>query len=517
VPSSLPAAVSTIDVRPGYHPFVDHRFIHAGTARWVDAAERYHSPWGFDRPAAVHAAHRGVPRGVRLRLQPAERSDPVLRPTEPWERLLWWPKVMRDAGRYRLWYEAVPPDHWDPSVRLPAPWDDPVFGELLCYAESDDGIAWRKPKLGIGTWSGDSRTNVVLGRELAGPMGLHGVSVFLDPHAQADERYKALWFAEIPPGDRARLARERPDDVDPRAGAEGPRRGVYGATSPDGLRWHVGPEPLALYGSDTLQVAEWDDERQAYVWYARGHFHGRRTIARAQSPDFWRFPLPQPVLVEPPFDPAAIDLYTNGKTRYPGDPSTHLMFPTFYDRSTDGSAFGVAASADGVAWTWVDRSVALGPGGSFDAGSMFAGTGLVELPGGLIGFPYCGYTTPHKHPANLCASAVAWCTWPRGRIAGLEAPEDGEFWTPPLRLRGRRLRLNVRTAPDGWVRMGLLTSAWTPIDGFGLDLVSVISGDHAGADVVWGAGAALPATSDHDVILHVRLQRATLFGFELLV
>ena len=144
------------------------------------------------------------------------------------------------------------------------------------------------------------------------------------------------------------------------------------------------------------------------------------------------------MLTVAPTAPEQTDIYTNGKTRYPGDPTTHLMFPTLYDRGTDQTAIGMATSVDGVAWTWTPGNPVLpvGPVGSVDGGSMFVGTGLVPLPGDRVGLPYGGYSYPHKFPANLADSGICWCTWTRGRLAGIHAETEGEFWTPPVRLAG---------------------------------------------------------------------------------
>lgn len=509
-----PGQHAPFEVAIGYHPIVDHRFVHPGRAHWVDDRGIYQSAWGLENPTEVRAAHLGVPHGIQLGAESATSSGPVLTADEPWERLVWWPKVIRDGGVYRMWYEAVPPDHWDPA-KAPS-LGNPVFAGLLCYAESDDGFTWRKPKLGLGEWEGSTETNIVLGRDLVGSMGMHGVSVFIDPSAPSQDRYKAFWYGNVEAATVARLARERPGEVEAGSQRSSHGRAMYVATSPDGLRWEVEPEPAAIFPSDTLQVVEWDAPREAYVWFGRGWSWGRRTIARAESRDFRRWPTPVDVLTEAPHHTPHTDLYTNGKTHYPGDPTTHLMFPTLYDRATDGTSFGVAASADGGAWTWIPGAPALGTGapGAFDAGSMFAGIGLHELPGERVGFPYGAYTQPHKYPANLADSGLGWCLWERGRIAGLKAGEQGEFWTPPLTLRGGTLRLNVRTAIGGYVQVGVADESWAERDGFGLKDCTPIEGDQMEAPVVWGAGARTQFATDGPVILRFRLRHATLHGFE---
>ena len=94
-----PGLVTPLPVAEGYHPFVDNRFIHPGRAHWVDDEGRFHSAWGLKNPTSIHAEFLAVPRGVELRAEPAVRTEPVLKATEPWERLVWWPKVMHEGGR----------------------------------------------------------------------------------------------------------------------------------------------------------------------------------------------------------------------------------------------------------------------------------------------------------------------------------------------------------------------------------------------------------------------------------
>ncbi len=509
-----PGLVTPLPAALGYHPFVDTRFIHPGRPHWVDDAGRFHSAWGLEHPTSIHAEFIAVPRGVELRAEPAQRTDPVVTASEPWEKLVWWPKVLHVDGRYRLWYEAVPPDHWDPAVGPALAWPNPVFGGLLCYAESDDGFAWTKPRLGIGAWQGSTATNISLGRETVGPMGLHGASVFVDAEAPPDARYKAFWYGNATREVVEAVRRERPAAVDPRSADSQHVRAMYAAMSPDGLRWTVQREPAVAFNSDTLQVAEWDALRRRYVWYGRGWSWGRRTIARAETDDFSRWPLPQDVLTAAPVGLEHTDLYTNGKTRYPGDPTTHLMFPTLYDRATDQTSIGMAASVDGVQWTWAPGNPVLpvGPSGSVDEGSMFVGTGLVELPGDRVGLPYGGYTYPHKFPANLADSGICWCTWTRGRLAGVHAAAEGEFWTPPLRLAGGGLQINCRVQPGGRLRVGIEDDGGNSLPGLDVSECRPLIGDRLDAPVVWNGGGQPPV--DRAVVLRFSLRTASVYGFE---
>jgi hypothetical protein len=66
----------------------------------------------------------------------------------------------------------------------------------LCYAESDDGIHWRRPELGLHEFEKSTKNNIILTPEsVAAFKGdpAH-TAVFLDsnPNCPADERYKCV-------------------------------------------------------------------------------------------------------------------------------------------------------------------------------------------------------------------------------------------------------------------------------------------------------------------------------------
>ena len=67
------------------------------------------------------------------------------------------------------------------------PFVDNDRGDLTLYAESDDGINWVKPNVGIFTFNGSAGNNIV--------WDLHGASVFIDREEKNPEkRYKAIGF-----------------------------------------------------------------------------------------------------------------------------------------------------------------------------------------------------------------------------------------------------------------------------------------------------------------------------------
>ena len=119
--------------------------------------------------------------------------------------LMCYGTVLRDNGIYRMWYNAWPRD-WNGSN-----------SNLVGYAESDDGLTWRKPKLGLVDYAGKGTDNNLV--DVSG----HSFTVFIDPDAPADCRYRATMCtgSEQQQGSREGLG----------------GYGYYAAHSADGLKW----------------------------------------------------------------------------------------------------------------------------------------------------------------------------------------------------------------------------------------------------------------------------------------
>ncbi len=60
-------------------------------------------------------------------------------------------------------------------------------------------MTWRKPPVGRTAYYGETKSNIVYRRTLS-PNGMHGASVFKDPHALAAERYKLIYYRAWPLG-----------------------------------------------------------------------------------------------------------------------------------------------------------------------------------------------------------------------------------------------------------------------------------------------------------------------------
>jgi hypothetical protein len=296
-------------------------------------------------------------------------------------------------------------------------------------------------------------------------------------------------------------------------------RGMYGATSPDGLNWTLIEEPLAPEYADTIPSLYYDEWLERYVLYNRHFIHDRRWIGRAETPDFRRWESGLSPIIGPPLDKGPYDdWYTNGRTEYPGEPGYHLMFPMLYHRHDESSDAYLYVSSDGFCWQQVPGGPVLRKGrpGAWDGEFIVPGTGLVPLNGDRVGILYSGTPYPHKYPrwsgVLEDARGSAWATWQRGRLCAVVAEEQGHFTTLPMAPTASRLRLNLRTRRGGFVRVGLVTPQGEPIAGRGISDCAPLFGDALAAPVCWnGEDAFVPG---EEVCLQFELRAAELFGGE---
>ena len=229
--------------------------------------------------------------GARLELHHPRLEGPAIRFDRPWEgRFCGYVTVLRDGDLYRMYYRGLPKAGGDGR---------PI--ESTCYAESDDGVNWRKPELGLFEVDGSTDNNVVL---KGFTPASHNFSPFVDgnPEAAANARYKAL-------------------------GGTSPK-GLIAFGSADGLRWRkLAEAPVITQGAfDSQNVSFWSDAEQLYVCYLRtwsgpGEWTGFRSVSRSTSKDFLDWSQPEPMTFG---DTPPEHLYTNQTQPYFRAPHIYL-------------------------------------------------------------------------------------------------------------------------------------------------------------------------------------------------
>src|SRR5262245_4010473 len=93
---------------------------------------------------------------ARLELKHPQPQEVVFVCDRPWEgNTCIYFRVMADGGKFRMWYQGA---HWKFDPADPKP----THPYHVCYAESEDGIHWTKPDLGLVEVDGSTQNNIVL-------------------------------------------------------------------------------------------------------------------------------------------------------------------------------------------------------------------------------------------------------------------------------------------------------------------------------------------------------------------
>ena len=510
-------------ITPGPKLFTDWRFIQCGGINWLKGegnqtgSARLYSATPDDLldPPKL----RFVPRGIRIRACKAIKEGPVDFHDQPWESGVSYSTLMEDEGVYRLWYMSLVPgtlgNREDGNAE---------HNQLISYAESDDGVTWRKPELGIVEIDG-RKTNVLLGPHDCNACGLGGWSVFKDPIAPADERYRMIFMGTVTTdemvamGDRLGGTKEEVDFLLAEA-RKYPGQGWCGiraAVSPDGLKWRVLDDILMMHFSDTQTVAYYDQVLGKYVGFFRMNYAGRRHIGRSETDNFLSWPLPKPVLGPISHERPFVDYYLNARCTYPGSPDMHLMFPMIYDHATDFSDIHLASSYDSLVWSFVPGGpvVERGGVGDWDGGFNALFQGLIRRPDGSLAAAYDGSPMPHKYPRYQdWGGGMGFATWPKGRLAALEADQDGAFWTLRMIPCGRTLVLNAEVLRAGYLKIAVCDAEGEPLPGRGLADCDSMEGDHERRTVTWNGQSDLGGAEGQKIMLHFQLSHAKIYTFE---
>ncbi len=435
--------------------------------------------------------------GMSLALHPPRKTGEVtIRSEGAWEdATLNWLNVMQEGGKFRMWYEAYDVAGWPTA-------DDTSF----CYAESDDGIHWTKPNLGLTSYQGSTNNNLLF--RTIGPPGansrLHGAGIFVDPTAPSASRYKAVSQGIF--------------------SAYSPPHKIAGMESPDGYHWTRYADPVVSDTfADSQDSAFWDPTRQKYVVYGRVGSSTGRAIGRSESADFQHFSPLSLIMQTDASDPANSDLYNAPAMKYAYAANAYFMFPSLYQHTPDTLDIRLAVSRDGVTWTRPFRNQAyipLGSAGQFDSGSLYMGQGAIQVGNELWQY-YSG--SPLTHEQNTLENLMIpgnQRVYSRvvSRIDGLISADAGEgggyFITPPLTFDGGTLRLNVQAKTGGSVRVGLLNADGSPIPGRFLTDSIPITGDLTDVMVAWQNGIDVSSRSGVPTRLYVQMTNASLYAYQ---
>lgn len=309
----------------------------------------------IERTGTVAAGMTIIPVSVRINKEKEEKvpvlsilertTEPLLKADRPWEdKAIGIDQVLKIGDQWNLWYVAF--DHNSNN-------DNDCY---LCYARSMDGVHWEKPSLGIYSYSGSTDNNIL-------SFGFNLASFIYDETAPPEQRFKGVGARQHGVG-------------------YGPWW-VYGATSPDGLRWKALEEPLLKKNSDTGNICFRDgDIYRLYVrMWSDGDFKGNRIVGYTESPTFGNFPDPVVVLSANKDEKGNKQFYNSATTKIKD--GLYLMFPSgLYLK--DGTVLVFAAfSRDGRNFCTLGQTPLLGLGKGFDRMGIYVSAGAIpgDKPG----------------------------------------------------------------------------------------------------------------------------------------
>lgn len=296
---------------------------------------------------------------AELTLGPVKKfsGNPLFGEDKPWEMRFdnLYANVIYDdeAHLYKCWYSPFVVDNSSRGLsrrqRHEREYRAPRNREMaICYATSEDGIAWYKPELGIVEYERNSANNILWrGNEgtralRAGP---HGAGIFKDLRdPDPTRRYKALLKSEI----------------------------LSVAFSADGIHWNPPIAcPEANSAGDTHNNAFWAPTLDEYVGMTRQWSKSfRRQVASTSSVDFLHWEETQVVLEgsDRTHQTYAMPVFFHG--------GVYIGLVAIHDQDKDRVWTELAWSPDTRAWQRVLPGTPLIPNGEgegdYDWGCVYA-------------------------------------------------------------------------------------------------------------------------------------------------
>lgn len=423
--------------------------------------------------------------GVTLRLHSPTPREVALHLDRPWEGPISYdPVVMKDGDLYRMWYRA-----WR---------DEEQHSPRTCYAESKDGVNWRRPTLGLVEFQGSRENNIVIDGSQVGH-----VCVFRDGNLKApsSERYKATGIS--------------PRTVDGKAA-------IVALVSPDGLHWEQMQEKAILVdhrhlGFDSHNIFFWDNVKERYAAYLRGWLQpsGVRSIRWCTSLDFRNWTEPEFIDMG---DAPQEHLYKNACQPYFRAPHIYLMFPKRFlperkaisQHPYEGVSDAVfMTSRDGHHWDRSFMEAFLRPGldpNNWTERNTYIGPNVVPTSPTEISLYYM---ENYRHPTVRVRRATL-------RVDGfvsVNAPyAGGEFSTRPLRFEGGELAINYSTSAAGSIRAEIQDVEGSPIQGYGLADSEEMYGDEIEHVISWRGDTDLGSLADRPIRVRFVMRDADIYA-----
>ncbi len=492
--------------------------------------------------------------GAELRLNKPVPREVALVTDRPWEgNACGYFTIFQDGDIYRMYYRG------NQFVMTETTLDEASHPVVVCYAESDDGVNWVKPDLGLVEFNGSTKNNIILSSQHSSfPVSDFAPFKDANPNAAPDAKYKAWTVGTAP-------------------------RGLHPLKSPDGIHWTpMSDEAVITVGLfDSQNLAFWDTVRGEYRDYHRNEFRIDKTmesgyvsaefridktgeepyaaqkvkggqgeslrgsrygrdILTATSNDFIHWSEPEYVNYT---QGRTDELYINTISPYFRAPHIFLGLPVRYiDRGWSDAMedlpeleerrrranvverYGSAlcdgmfmSSRDGQTFNlWQESFLRPGlrPQDNWVYGDNYPGWGLVATRSIFAGAPdeLSFYATEGYWRGE--SMNLRRYTLRVDGFASVQAPlSGGELITRPLIFAGRELVLNFSASAAGSIQVELLRDQMDmPIEGFGLEDCIEVLGDDLNRVVRWSGGKDLKSLSGVPLRLRFILKDADLYS-----
>ena len=483
-------------------------------------------------------------------------DQPVLQKDKPWEHVLYmscntW-NVIRDPheGLFKCWYEDWEIGDLSQSICWVRESDKKLCVNLhrswpsrVLYAESEDGISWTKPELGVVTENGH-KTNVTLGgRENIGPV--HCAYVLLDTSEEDESRRWKMLFEN--------MAAEQVDDQG---------GGTFRvASSRDGIHWNVHPESVQ-YGAcgtvagDVVTVSI-DPESGIYRLNGRHSFmcssvvqdmrnptdggwisptypqrfgqENKRRIYRAESADMIHWSTPVPLVVQEHESDNIDDEFYGMEQFQIGDDwlgllnvlhntdntmdvqLTYSRNGTDFKRIRPGQAWLNRGTQD--SWFPYMATVCSKPIEVGDELYVFYGGANVHHDWWMVGLSE-GLDVPETGNLADVNYAIGLAKMKRDRFVSLAAgpARTGILVTRPIFPHGNKLIVNVKCHQGGTLQAAIADGQGNVVPGFERENCQIVAEDSVTCELKWHGMSQCP--SETFVKLHFFLQNAELYSFQ---
>ena len=415
--------------------------------------------------------------GAQLKLGTVTKhpANPMFGDDRPWEGVLdnLYPNVAYDgqADLYKCWYHS----------------DYPHNG--LCYAQSKDGLTWKKPALGLVDYQGSKQNNILF----AG--GGHGVGVWLDHHESNPERRFKMFYMDCRNQNDTSLATR---------------------FSRDGIDWSDVNKSSSRPRGDTHNNACWAPTLGKYVGFSRGWpsrttpstdpMDDQRVVNRVESTNVLDWSDPEVVFRGIP----TRQTYSMPVFFYSG---VYLGLPTIlqYD---NGSRVHVelAWSPDTVNWHRIEPDTPLIPlsetKGDYDWGIIYSAVAPIFLKNEIRVY-YAG--GPDAHIDNtLYDSSLCLATLRPDGFAGYQTEDEdkaGVVTTNPVTCDGALLRISA-DAQGGAVCISLLD-----VEGTAVGQAKPVTADLTDGVISWKDDFELADIRGTKIRLRFELDNAILYSF----